>query len=152
VPVESDGVLFGQVQTLTNQIVGSDASVQIQILARCVAEAQVDLHRVRSARHRLLSEELSNSDYQSPAIFRKKVAVVVHFIRAFGADTPVPADRLEFVRSKPEGPFKATILSDKAHQLLALDRYERRALSRRKFAIREFDRARARASSPRDVG
>jgi hypothetical protein len=63
--VESDGDLIGQVQALTNQIAGSDASVQIQILARRIAEAQVDLHRVRYARHLLLADALSNSEYQS---------------------------------------------------------------------------------------
>ena len=36
--------------------------------AHGIAEAQVDLLGVRHARHRLLSEELSNPDYLSPAI------------------------------------------------------------------------------------
>jgi hypothetical protein len=52
---------------------------------------------------------------------------------------------MQFPNSMPEGPFKfATILSQEAKQLLAMDRYEQRALSRRKFAIRAFDEARSR--------
>ena len=106
VPVKSDQVLSERVQALTRQIAGSDTSVHIQILAHRIAEAQVDLLRVRYARHQLLLEELSNPDYLSPAIMRKKLTAVVRFARAFGADTPLPTDTIEFLNSKPEGPLK----------------------------------------------
>ena len=139
-PVYSDPVLSEEVDALAREISGPDASAEIQELARRVAEAQVDLRRVRYARHQLLTRALSDPDYESLARMRKKHAL---FRRCARVDAPMPYEVVEFLLSKPEGPFKfALILSDNAHQLLAMDRYERRALSRRKFAIRAFDAAR----------
>ena len=130
-----------EAEALAREIAGTDPQPEIQELARRIAEVQIYLHRVCHERHRLLSEALIDPDYETLAMMRKKFRAIMHYSRKFGPNTPMPDDVVEFLHSKPEGPNKfAKILADKARQSCSpLDRYERRALARRKFAIRAFD-------------
>ena len=141
-PVYSDPVWSEELEALARKFVGTDANPEMLELARRIAEAQIDLRRVRHARHQILSQALSDPDYESEAMLGKKAALAIRILRRSDLGAPMPENVMEFLNSRPEGTHKfATILADKTRQLLALDRYERRALSRRKFAIRAFDTA-----------
>ena len=92
ISIFADPTRSAEVEELAVEIAGDDANFELTERARRVAEAQIDLVRIRTVRHSLLSKDFNDPEY--------------------------------------------------SHQLIAVDRYERRARSRRKFAIRDFDRAR----------
>jgi len=136
-------------KALAREIAGPGANAATQELARRVAEAQIDLRRVRHARHQFLSDILSQ-EYYSYTKMRMKVKILRALLRPNPPDISMEA--LEFATSNPslQGPDKlASILLEEAKELLTMDRYERRALSRRKFSIRAFDAARARTATTR---
>jgi len=103
IPVCSNPALSEEVETLAREIAGSGANEETQELARRVAEAQIDLRRVRYARHKLLSDALTDPHYDN---WREKMAVLGSLLRKKNApDLPVE-DFAAFLKSTPQGPHK----------------------------------------------
>src|SRR5204863_112191 len=99
--------LSEEVETLAREIAGPDANAKTQDLARQVAEAQIDLRRVRYARYKLLSDALADPHYDN---WREKWAVLRSLMRKNAPDLPVE-NSVAFPNTR-QGPHKfATILS-----------------------------------------
>lgn len=140
VAVESVPELTHEIEKLTHLIAGNVAQGEQLTLARAVAAAQIDLQRIRQARQRLI-EDVENRLPTSP-----KACDLINFILALkGKRTVRNTDRLlrtgrivseENEHGQPLTWIERFAAIDK--ELEKLERYERRAFSRRKRAIRAF--------------
>jgi len=114
IPVTINPALVAAAERLARVIAGKDVDPIRLGGARRIAEAQIDLLRARRARLALLNSSGAWAKERSVQLIRTR-------------------EQLETEESLAEG------LEDVAAGLARLDHHERRALSRRKFAIREFD-------------
>jgi len=149
VPVTANLAFQAEIDQLARAILlscGPGANLE---LATRVAEAQVDLNRVRRARHQLITRALQESpatNDEQLALDRKLDSAVPHKLLS------KRSDRLQMmhqarerqpseVRVETPEERETRLMAGIAKELNALERYESRALSRRKFAVRAFDAA-----------
>lgn len=116
IPIHADLILDARAKALARAIAGDGASPEWMEIARRIAEATVDLARIRQSRLRVLA------------------SIVADVNRDDAANDDGTSEFDD--QAMPEGLAKR--LAKAAGELRRLDRYERRALSRRKTAGRRL--------------
>jgi hypothetical protein len=147
IPVWSDSALAPQAEAIALIIAGPNADVETLDYARQIGEAQVDLNRVRSLRREVIARMLSHPRSDRPFTPLQQVRLINRFLNLLQRSqvTSIDLETIDpVIHPKPlEGDAKlAAVLVDSVAELTRLERYERRTLSRRKSAIRNFDACR----------
>ena len=143
IPVTVDPSLADEVERLARMIAGEGANSSRLERARRVAEAQIDLLRVRRARSLLLDDVRARVKPPS-------VSELTHAVKQMMAcvddkwdghdDRTLAVLRARSALNENGEPLRLEEgIEAIAAQLMRFDRYERRALSRRKWATRDFD-------------
>lgn len=133
--VANDVIRAVELERLASHFAGGASEDRVE-QARVVAEAELDVLRVRSIRTALFDKAAVNPDPYFPAKNLTGPEKGEKSAAGETTDTNAPGD-YQLSDLARAGRTDATML-DVLLDFTKLDRYERRALSRRKRAIREF--------------
>lgn len=137
IPIWFDKTLSSEAEKLARRIVGTDVKPKAQLWphARRLAEAMLEVLRVDKMHHALMEAMLTDAGYWP---HKKKYTP-----RMGGAVMRKRSKRLlRMLWGGPSLELIDLVLLDSASQFKAVDRYQRRALSRLKRAIEDFDTVR----------
>ena len=143
IPVCKEPSLSIQAEEIALKLAGPDPDETLLDRARAVGATQFDLIRVRARRNALLAQLLADPEYRPLSAYkiqarRMRSTERVHRILRRFSNLGDIKPLIELKPLKDNEKF-ATIVEDRTRELAALDRYERRAISKRKSAIRAFE-------------
>lgn len=138
----SDPNLAADAKAAARELAGATASHEVKGLARLAAAAHIDVDRVRRMRHRLIIQGLNESDL-GPTTSRASERHLRNLFQLFKLLSEraayIPWELRSILMPREDSENFALAISNLARQLSRMERYERRALSRRKKAFRRFD-------------
>jgi hypothetical protein len=140
VPVSRDPAFALEIDDLVRELTRNMEDRKFDELLSRFAEVQIELIRIRRARNRVIAAAFADSSYEPRRAFAERAKLSLDLKRG-----SIPFEANAVIRALyPEslGEFKyVSILADFSKRLAAFERYERRALSRRRRAIRALDSA-----------
>ncbi len=136
IPIESNTSQSPQIHALARLMAPEEGDEVFYAVAYRVAEAQFDLKRIRDARLKLLSDPQT---HRIKVCRRVNIKLLKALCRLQGKTFEEELEKIYNPGSINDDTPLENMIGDVAPELMRLDRYERRAFSRLKKAMREFE-------------